>query len=92
MGAQTCVLPRLNDTEPILRAAMDDLVEARLRRVVILMKDGEIEGGLNLLAPLLKQGHPRAQFLASELYCRGGWSSTEPTSVDRTSKSCGITA
>ena len=46
MGAQACVLPRLNDTEPILRAAMDDAVEeARLRRVVILMKDGDIEGG-----------------------------------------------
>ncbi len=71
MGAQACVLPKLNDTEPILRAAMDDAVEARLRRVVILMKDGEIEGGLNLLTPLLKQGHPRAQFLASELYRRG---------------------
>ena len=92
MGAQACVLPRLNDTESIRRAAMDDLVEARLRRVVILMKDGDIEGGLNLLAPLLKQGHPRAKFLASELYRRGGWSSAEPTSVDRTFKSCGITA
>ena len=71
MVAQACVLPKLDDTGPILRAAMDDAAEARLRRVVILMKDGEIEGGLNLLAPLLKQGHPRAQFLASELYRRG---------------------
>ena len=71
MVAQVCVLPKLKNTEPVLRAAMDDAVEARLRRVVILMQDGEIEGGLNLLAPLLKQGHPRAQFLASELYRRG---------------------
>ena len=92
MDVQVCVVPKLDDKEPILRAAMDDAVEARLRRVVILMKDGEIEGGLNLLAPLLNQGHPRAQFLASELYRRGGRSSAEQTSVDRTSKSRGITA
>ena len=42
MVAQACVVPKLDDTGPILRAAMDDAAEARLRRVVILMKDGEI--------------------------------------------------
>lgn len=31
MDAQACVIPKLRYTEPVLRAAMDDLVEARLR-------------------------------------------------------------
>ena len=34
MDVQVCVVPKLEDKEPILRAAMDD-AEARLWRVII---------------------------------------------------------
>lgn len=71
MASQACFWPKLPETDPILRAALNDAAEARLQRVVTLIQDGQSKDGLNLLSPLLKQGHPRAQFLASELYRRG---------------------